>query len=84
MNNYFDDFQFLASGRQPTKGTQTDGEASATPSGSTKCNCDAKYNKIFNDFKARLEINHKDEKDRALRDLESRVSTQVCTLKQCW
>ena len=70
------------SGRQPHKATQTDLEfpplslastpSSSTPSGG-KCNCEAKYNKAFTDYKGSLERDAKADKDRALKELEERV-----------
>lgn len=70
--------QFVANGKQPQKSTQTETETTTNCSSSSSsggsCNCDAKYNKIFNDFKSRLEVDHRSDKERALKDLEHRVS----------
>ena len=75
--NYVLDIQFLSNGKQPQKSTQTEVEAATSSiSSGGSCNCDAKYNKIFNDFKSRLEADHRSDKERALKDQEHRVSFQ--------
>ncbi|KAL3832661.1 hypothetical protein ACJMK2_024284 [Sinanodonta woodiana] len=48
--------------------TQTDADTS-----NKTCDCDTKYNKIFNDFKERLENDHRDGKDKALKELAERL-----------
>jgi len=62
-------FQLIHPGKQPHKSTQTDAEVA-----SMSCDCDVRYAKIFSDFKDRIEDNHKEEKERALKELEERVS----------
>ncbi|XP_023220090.1 zinc finger MYND domain-containing protein 11-like [Centruroides sculpturatus] len=41
-----------------------------------ECNCSAKYSKIFRDFRERLETEHKEDKERSLKDLTERVSSK--------
>ena len=69
-------FQLIHPGKQPHKATQTDAEVA-----SLSCNCDVRYAKIFSDFKERIEDSHKEEKEKALKELEERVSVTVkCVL----
>ena len=60
-------------GRQ--KSVQTDVVAAAETGGGGGggCGCDAKYNRIFSDFKERLATDHAKERDESLRKLEERV-----------
>lgn len=54
-------------GRLLSKGSQTDKDKA--PCGSSSCKCDAKYNKMFNEMKERLENDHRDDKERDIKEL---------------
>ena len=53
------------------RGIQTD------EAGIMKCNCEIKYQKIFEDYKESLESEHKEDKDGALEELSERVSFMI-------
>jgi hypothetical protein len=44
---------------------------------SGQCNCEAKYQKFFGEFKDRLDSDHKDELESALRLQEDKVSALI-------
>lgn len=74
-------------GRRLHKGTQTDEvEPTSTPSSvpskcDSSCNCETKYNKMLADLKDQKERDHAKEKEKALRELEERVSDLVLCCK---
>ncbi|XP_021340240.1 zinc finger MYND domain-containing protein 11-like isoform X1 [Mizuhopecten yessoensis] len=50
--------------------------------GSSKCSCDEKYNKVFNDFKERLDKDHKEDKEKSLKEQSDRLQKDFNEDKQ--